>query len=141
MPRIMKTAAFVFGGLIIIVLLIGWLFAMLAPGCEDTTCETLFSPDRSHKVILYTRNCGATTGFSTHIALAKSDEDINDGTTIFVADDGYGEANLHPVYQALIDIRARWIDNHSLELSYERKARLFTEKVKADGITIIHRKR
>ena len=106
----MKTAAYVFGALIIIVLLIGWLFAMLAPDCEDTTCETLFSPDRSHKIILYTRNCGATTGFSTHIALAESDEDIDDGTTIFVADDDHGNANLHPIYQAMIDIRARWLD-------------------------------
>lgn len=137
----MKTTAFVFGALIAIVLLIGWLFAMFAPGCEDTTCETLFSPDRSHKVILYTRNCGATTGFSTHIALAGSDEDIDDGTTIFVADDNHGEANLHAVYQALIDINARWVDNDSLELSYDRNARLFTEKVKAYGITIIHHKR
>lgn len=137
----MKTTAFVFGALIAIVLLIGWLFAMLAPDCEDTTCETLFSPDRSHKVILYTRNCGATTGFGTHIALAKSGEDIDDGATIFVADDDHGNANLHPVYQTLIDIRARWIDNHSLELSYDKNARLFTEKVKADGIRIIHRKR
>lgn len=106
---------------------------MFAPGCEDTTCETLFSPDRSHKIILYARNCGATTGFSTHIALAESDEDIDDGTTIFVADYNHGEANLHAVY--------RWIDNESLELSYNRNARLFTEKVKADGITIVHRKR
>ncbi|WP_426292698.1 hypothetical protein ACN9ML_24275 [Dyadobacter endophyticus] len=137
----MKTTAFVFGALITIVLLIGWLFVMFAPGCEDTTCETLFSPDRSHKIILYTRNCGATTGFSTHIALAESDEDIDDGTTIFVADDNHGESNLHAAYQALVDINARWIDNDSLELSYDRNARLFTEKVKADGITIIHHKR
>lgn len=137
----MKTAAYIFGALIALVLLIGWLLVMWAPGCEDTICETIFSPDRSHKIILYTRNCGATTGFGTHVTLAESDEDIDDGTTIFVADDDHGEANLHPAYQELIDIHAKWIDNHSLELSYDKNARLFTEKVKTDGITIIHHKR
>lgn len=138
----MKTVAFLLGGLVTtIIMLAGGLFLLWSPDCEDTTCETLFSPDRSHKIILYTRNCGATTGFSTHIALAESDEDLDDGTTIFVADDDHGNANLHPVYQALIDIRARWIDNHSLELSYDKNARLFTEKMQADGITIIHHKR
>jgi hypothetical protein len=137
----MKTAAFVFGGLITIAVLIGWFFVMWAPGCEDTTCETLYSPDRSHKVILYTRNCGATTGFGTHIALAKSDEDIDGGTSIFVADDDHGKAEWHPVYQELIDVSATWINDDSLKLSYDKNARLFTEEMEARGITIIHRKR
>lgn len=137
----MKTIGFILAGLITAIIALVCVFLLLLPGCEDTTCEIILSPDRSHKVVLYTRDCGATTGFSTHIAIAKSNEDIDDGTRILVADDDHGKANGHPVYHELIDIRARWIDDDSLELSYDKNARLFTEDDEARGITIIHRKR
>ncbi|MCF0072249.1 hypothetical protein LZD49_17345 [Dyadobacter sp. CY261] len=137
----MKITGLILGGLVASVILLIGCFLLWAPGCEDTICEILYSPDRSHKVILYTRNCGATTGFGTHIALAQSDEDIDDGTTIFVADDDHGKAEGHPGYYELIDISAKWIDDDSLELSYDKNARLFTDKDAARGITIIHRKR
>lgn len=133
---------YIIGGIVLlIIVLFGALFFLLEPGCGNVIRETIFSPDQTHKIILYTRDCGATSGFSTHIALANADEDIDDATVIFVADDDHGKANSHPIYPELIDIRARWVRNDLLELSYDKNARLFKEKARADRITIFNHKR
>lgn len=137
----LKTIGVIFGGLIVaLLLLLGSIF-FSAPGCENTIYETILSPNRTHEVILYNRDCGATTGYSTHLSLAEVEEDIDSGSEILVADADHGKANSHPVYQNLIDVRMRWINDHLLELSYDKNARIFTEKDKVGEITIVHCKR
>jgi hypothetical protein len=138
--ELMKTMGLlILGGLLVAVIISICAFFLLMPGCDNTIYQTIPSPDRRHKVILYSRDCGATTGYSTHISVAKAN--IDTGFTIFIADDVHGKANLHPVHQNLIDVRVRWINDHSLELSYDKNARLFKEKAQVGGITIVHHKR
>lgn len=116
------------GWLIGMSILLLFVFILWLPDCENTRYETLYSPNRAHKAILYARDCGATTGYATNISLAKADEDIDTGFRIFTADYDNGKANLHPVHPELIDINVRWINDRLLELSYMKRMRGYLRK-------------
>jgi len=41
--------------------------------CGNTIVEALPSPDGSHKAVVFVRNCGATTDFSTQMSVLRGD--------------------------------------------------------------------
>lgn len=44
--------------------------------CGNEINIELVSPDKKHKAIIYQRDCGATTGFSTQISIIKRNEKL-----------------------------------------------------------------
>ena len=44
--------------------------------CGNEINIELVSPDNKHKAIIYQRDCGATTGFSTQISIIKRNEKL-----------------------------------------------------------------
>ena len=40
--------------------------------CENELFQTVFSPDKSLKVVVFERDCGATTGFNRQVAILKN---------------------------------------------------------------------
>ncbi|MBT2788626.1 MULTISPECIES: hypothetical protein [unclassified Halomonas] len=78
--------------------------------CGNEVYSELLSPNREHKVIVFQRYCGATTGFSTQISILDSDEELkNNSGNIYIIDG-------HPK-DVLPD--ARWASN--TELRIERR--------------------
>ena len=54
--------------------------------CGNTIISTSTSPDGRWKIVLFERSCGATTGFSTQIALLESGEVLdNESGNIYIA--------------------------------------------------------
>lgn len=43
--------------------------------CNDELKSTLTSPDRKLSAAIFKRNCGATTGYTTHVSLIKALEE------------------------------------------------------------------
>ena len=41
--------------------------------CGNEIIEEIKSPDNKYKLVIFQRDCGATTGFSTQISILKSD--------------------------------------------------------------------
>ncbi|MCE7044147.1 hypothetical protein [Dyadobacter sp. CY312] len=105
-------------------------------GCKNTIHSTFFSPDQKHKIVLHNYDCGATTGFSTHISLIESDEMIDGAGNTFVADDDHGKARSHPSFDTLIDVNIEWLDNRTVKITYDKLARVFEEDERVDGIDI-----
>lgn len=55
--------------------------------CASETLQEVHSPDGEEKVVVFQRDCGATTGFRTHISLVRSDTTLGNRTgNIFQAD-------------------------------------------------------
>ena len=53
--------------------------------CGNQVHNEYFSPDGSLKVIVFERDCGATTGFSTQISVTKSDDLLpNESGNVFI---------------------------------------------------------
>lgn len=74
----------------LIALLIFCLGYYLVSGiCENTLIDSNASPNDKWKVVLFERNCGATTGFSSQISLLASHKELkNESGNVYIAE-GY----------------------------------------------------
>ena len=69
-------------------LILGVLSTLLM-GC-DTSCESIvnervISPDKSFQAVLFSRNCGASTGFYSQVSvLPVTDSDVRDSGNVLV---------------------------------------------------------
>jgi len=61
--------------------------------CRNQTLVESLSPDRSKKVVIFQRSCGATDGYSTQASLISPDSSLaNKSGNLFVADTDHGVA-------------------------------------------------
>ncbi len=61
-------------------------------GCRNEVLETVPSLSRDLKAVVFQRDCGAATGFSTQISILRADEKLRGGGNTFVADTDHGAA-------------------------------------------------
>ena len=129
--------------LLLLVLIAGALFFVaynflsLDDTCENEVISESVNPNQQIKAVIFQRNCGATTGFSTQVSILEfRDELKNDGGNVFVADTNHGEApsdeNDGP------KVEAEWIGNNKLKLSYHPKARTFSKVTSYNDIQITY---
>jgi hypothetical protein len=87
MTRAIKIIGISFG--LILLLLFGVGYFLFSDMCANTIVNASTSPNGKWKVVLFERNCGATTGFSSQISLIKADAELNnEAGNIYIAD-GY----------------------------------------------------
>jgi len=61
--------------------------------CGNTVLKSLDSPDGKLKAVVFQRDCGATTGFSTQLSVLNAGDPLpNDGGNVFIADTDGGAA-------------------------------------------------
>jgi len=70
-----------------IVIILGLVITYVAPDmCANEIYNEITSPDTNNKIVLFERNCGATTGFSSQISIIKNNENLkNDTGNIYIA--------------------------------------------------------
>lgn len=112
-------------------------FLSLDNTCENEVLSESVNLNRQIKAVIFQRNCGATTGFSTQVSIIELGNKLkNDGGNVFVADTNHGEApsdeNGGP------KVEADWIGNKNLKLSYHPKARTFTKVTSFNDIQITY---
>lgn len=68
------------------ILFFALLFYLAAGGlCNNEIYAELLSPDKRNKAVIFQRDCGATSGFSTQISILPADNTLkNDAGNIFV---------------------------------------------------------
>lgn len=75
--------------------------------CENEVYSEVSSPDGEYKVVVFQRDCGASTGFSTQISITNSSDDLkNEGGNIYIVD-GHPR-DVSPV--------VRWLSNSELRI-------------------------
>jgi hypothetical protein len=114
------------------------ILCLLSSGCSDT-CENSVaakatSPDRQRDAVIFQRDCGATTGYSTHISVLGSGTAPNGGGNAFRADDNHGTAVVGEWQGPWADMR--WIAPDRLLIRYASKSRIFDQQSKVDGVEI-----
>jgi len=63
------------------------LLAGCDPACENEISHDLPSPDGRHRVVVFSRNCGATTGFNTQATILPAGGHLADeGGNVFSID-------------------------------------------------------
>ena len=92
----------------------GWTL-LINDMCSNTIQSQSYSPDHALKVIVFTRDCGATTGFSTQVSILGGANSLpNDAGNVFVTNDGCAGAH--------------WSGNRKVTVVYDHHAQVFTHK-------------
>jgi len=139
--KIYKQIGLLLGGVVLIIMCFVFVFAMLMNQgmCGNKIIQSIESPDSIRKVVVFERDCGATTDFSTQISIIKNGEHLeNESGNIFSADSDYGNAKIDE--NGLVYIKVLWLDYLTLLIEYDSKARIFTNKSNYKDISIIYKK-
>lgn len=85
----LKVVAAVVAVLIIVPLLLLFALLWLLPdGCINQPYQQFFSENGLYKAVVFQRDCGATTGFSTQVSIIAADDEFCDdcGGNVLAAD-------------------------------------------------------
>lgn len=73
----MKKVILVLSNLVLIILIVGYLLIsglnlLFGDLCGNDMVSETYSPDKTMKVVVFRRSCGATTGYSTHVSIVNA---------------------------------------------------------------------
>ena len=107
--------------------------------CGNKIIRTELSPNKKHKIVIFWRDCGATTDFSTQVSILKVDEKLeNESGNIFSADSEHGKAKTDE--NNIIAINSKWLNNDKVIITYDKNARIFKTENLLDEIEIEYMK-
>jgi hypothetical protein len=92
--------------------------------CGNQILSESFSPDRTYRVVVFQRDCGATTGFSTQVSILKAMETLpNESGNLFIANTDHGKAPIGTGGGPEVTIS--WVGSRAVHLTHHRNARVF----------------
>lgn len=136
LTRWLKILGATIGILIGLTLVIGLLFWLWLPDlCANSIVAELPAPGGKAKVVVFTRDCGATTDFSTQVSvLGPHDTLSNTAGNVFVAERDHGRSPVGPGGGP--DIQASWLSENQLRIEHHSLARVFKAEPLWKGIKI-----
>jgi hypothetical protein len=105
--------------------------------CRNSIVTALVSPDGERKAVMFQRDCGATTGFSTHVSVLKVGEFPKGGGNAFVSDGDHGQAREGSWGGPWA--RMRWLGPARLEVERASNSRVFVQKTRVAEVEITYR--
>lgn len=103
--------------------------------CANRVIAEAVSPGKGVRAVVFERNCGATTGFSTQVSLIRGPSGSPRGKgNLFIADDNHGgvPVDLH----GTLPVKAVWTSDRDLTIRYPSGARVFLSKEALLGVRI-----
>jgi hypothetical protein len=104
--------------------------------CTNTIVSRVPSPDGQREAVLFQRDCGATTGFSTQISILGGSQQLSGGGNAFIADDDHGAAQAGSWGGSWADLK--WLTSDRLLVRYAAKSRLFKQDESVSGVQIAY---
>jgi hypothetical protein len=103
--------------------------------CQNEIIIQALSPSGRQKAIVFQRDCGATTGFSTQVSILGSNESLpNASGNAFTSDSDHGKAVSGRGGGPIVFVR--WLSESEIEISYDSKARIFSKESSANSVKI-----
>lgn len=104
--------------------------------CGNQIVTEQLSPDEKYKFVVFVRDCGATTGFYTHVSILKSEEKLRDDESGNVlALDYFGE---YINKYGGADAKVEWIADRKIGIHFDSKAQAVKKETKVKGIEITY---
>ncbi|HAB17917.1 MAG TPA: hypothetical protein PLX89_19160 [Verrucomicrobiota bacterium] len=98
----------------------------LGSECVNEVSEVLESPDGTKKIVVFSRNCGATTGFNTQASIIETKQKLPDaGGNAFVVDKGTAKVS--------------WKKDGGVAVVFDRGVRVFKKEPAVSGVAIEYR--
>lgn len=102
--------------------------------CRDRAVVTELAPGGSQRAVLFQRDCGATSGFSSQVSVTAVDATVSGLGNAFVADTDYGRAKAAGWGGPWLELR--WISPQRLLIRYDKAARVFTRQDDVPGVKV-----
>jgi hypothetical protein len=106
--------------------------------CRNDIAQRATSPDGVWDAVLFQRDCGATTDFTTQVSVVHHGADVNWIGNTFAADGNHGAANRASWGGPWAE--ARWRNKDQLLIRYDQKSRVFDAKQNVSGTRIAYQK-
>lgn len=111
-------AALVGGGL--------WYLSSLVPSCSIDQQARLTSPDSQFDLVVFSRNCGPTTGPNTQAAVIPAGDDLPEDAASFFS------------VSVAADLAPRWDGFGNIELAVPQGAEISRQDETVAGITVVY---
>lgn len=95
--------------------------------CGSEIFQEVYSPNGKNKVVVFQRDCGATTGFRTHISVLRSDTILKNQTGNVFQADGYPD---------WFSIKVTWKDDQHIVIEHNGKPIPDVAKSKVGNIEV-----
>ena len=95
--------------------------------CGNEINLELMSPDKKYKAIIFQRDCGATTGFSTQVSIIKSIEELPNESGNVLITDGHPNDNGY---------KLNWLNNENILISNTQNNRIHFKEQTIGAISI-----
>lgn len=103
--------------------------------CGNQQTGSWASPDATRRVVVFRRDCGATTGFSTHVSLLGVGDPLPPGGgNVFVADSDHGRAPEGACGGPVVAVE--WMSNQALTIRHHPEVRVFKKEVSAENVRV-----
>jgi len=94
--------------------------------CGNDVLQIVASPDKQVKAVIFERDCGATTGFSTQVSVLASGAKLpNDAGNVFSAETGHHGKIAPSGPGGGPVINALWKNNQTLVVTHHPDAQVF----------------
>lgn len=114
---------------------VGLLFlAGCSDNCYNTPIRSSKAPDGLHTAVIFQRDCGATTDFSTQISVLGNGYGFAGSGNAFVADADHGAATTGDWGGPWVEIE--WVTSDHLLVRYARNSRIFEQDEQVSGVRI-----
>jgi hypothetical protein len=104
-------------------------------GCGNDVVREVRAPNGRMKAVVFERDCGSTTGFSTQISLLSSNKSLpNEIGNIFVATTDGGR--FPGATWGGPDVDVSWVDDTHLLLRYDNRASVFKREESLANVNV-----
>jgi hypothetical protein len=105
-------------------------------GCANEVLSQAGAPDGRHKAVLFQRDCGATTSFSTQVSVLNDAEELSGSGNTFIADDDHGAARAGAWGGPWADMK--WVGPRQVLVRYSTGSRFFKRESEVSGVRIAY---
>ena len=93
--------------------------------CTNSVITRADDPTGTRSAVIFNRDCGATTGFSTQISIIEKGEQLSGGGNTFRADDDHGAATVGAWGGPWAEMK--WLAPDHLLIRYASNSRIFEQ--------------
>ncbi|EJE53900.1 hypothetical protein PMI14_01201 [Acidovorax sp. CF316] len=105
--------------------------------CGNTVVAEAVSPDQRLKAVVFQRDCGAATGFSTQVSVIGAQDALpNASGSVFSADSNRGAVPASAAGGPVVQVR--WVSGSALVITHHAGARVFTQKDSVSGVAVAY---
>jgi hypothetical protein len=128
-------------GFLIAIAILGTMYACMdliwGDMCENSTIEEKLSPNKKFKAIIFTRDCGATTGYSTQLSIIETSGELDNETgNVLIMSDKVGDGLSFDNGGA--KVQALWTSDNSLTIYIDERTKFTRQKDEIEDIKITY---